>query len=85
MLQPIISQLNTIRIVLASGSPRRQELIQNIVSIITSVIQLRFVQIILRLFFVGAGNTQATLVSRNGVTRLSLGPWGCGVGMEGFG
>lgn len=33
MLQPIIHQLSTKRVVLASGSPRRQELIKNIVSV----------------------------------------------------
>lgn len=32
MLKPILHQLATKRVVLASGSPRRQELIQNIVS-----------------------------------------------------
>lgn len=33
MLQPIIKQLNSKRIILASSSPRRQELLANIVSI----------------------------------------------------
>lgn len=32
MLNPLKHQLNALRIVLASGSPRRQELIKNIVS-----------------------------------------------------
>lgn len=32
MLQPIIQQLNAQRIILASGSPRRQEILRNIVS-----------------------------------------------------
>lgn len=32
MLQPIIHQLNAKRIILASGSPRRQEILRNIVS-----------------------------------------------------
>lgn len=35
MLLPIVKQLNSKRIVLASSSPRRQELLQNIVSIST--------------------------------------------------
>lgn len=33
MLQPIMEQLLTKRIILASSSPRRQELIRNIVSV----------------------------------------------------
>lgn len=33
MLHPLRHQLNPMRIVLASGSPRRQELIQNLVSL----------------------------------------------------
>lgn len=33
MLQPILPQLKTLRVVLASSSPRRQELIKNIASI----------------------------------------------------
>lgn len=32
MLQPLKNQLNSMRVVLASGSPRRQELMRNIVS-----------------------------------------------------
>lgn len=33
MLHPLRHQLNSMRVVLASGSPRRQELIQNLVSL----------------------------------------------------
>lgn len=33
MLQPIINELNSMRIVLASSSPRRKELMENIVRI----------------------------------------------------
>lgn len=39
MLHPLRHQLNPMRIVLASGSPRRQELIQNLVSFMTKIIK----------------------------------------------
>lgn len=49
MLQPIIHQLNCKRIVLASGSPRRQEILRNIVSVRADVFFCMHIQLLLLL------------------------------------